>query len=457
MKLEAALARTGAPLTEIFPPAADPTGPRHRARTPDSGAAPRFASRAAGAFAGGAGRPLALYLHAPFCRKRCHFCPFFRNRISYGFSETYCQALIREIRLTAQILGGNEARKRPVSAVYFGGGTPSDLEADDLAAVLGELRSRFQFTGDTEVTVEGRVRGFTREKAEAWTRAGANRFSLGIQSTDTSLRRSLGRIADRAEIAATLNTLSATGAVVIVDLIHGLPGQDPGSLVGDVRFLARETAIDGLDLYALKVFPGSPLEQSVADGTLPAFPGRSLSAEAFLQAREALAGEGFQPFTPKHWRRSRRERSVYNQLATEEADILSFGSAGGGRIGSFSLMQHAVLEDYYHAIEQGAKPCRLTWNPSTPGSRARRRLAAHLNRCSLPAPSSWGLPPGEADRLAANWRQAGLIRDADHRNPDRGFTLTAGGAYWHERMLALLAGLQDRQAPQAVTAGPSSP
>ncbi|MFW5883773.1 MAG: radical SAM protein, partial [Verrucomicrobiota bacterium] len=321
----------------------------------------------------------------------------------------------------------------------------SDMEGADLANVLTTLRGRFGVCAETEVTIEGRVRGFTAEKAQTWVEAGANRFSLGLQTSNTKLRRRLGRIADRAEIAATLNALAETGAVVIVDLIYGLPGQTPPDLVEDIRFLAEETAIDGLDLYALKVFPGSPLEKAVQQNSLPPLPDAPTCAEIFLQADAELARRGFEGFTPKHWRRSTRERSVYNKLAKETADILPFGSAGGGRIGEYALMQHPALEDYTKALDAGRKPALAMPSPRTPQSLFKGHLAAALNRCALPPHDQWGLPLATAAQIAANWLEAGLIEARGNSANEPAFTLTPRGIFWHERLQAsLLQGMARR-------------
>jgi len=135
-----------------------------------------------------------------------------------------------------------------VACFQSGGGTPSDLAAEDLAGILRAVRETFWLDPDTEVTVEGRIRDFTMEKADAWVSAGANRFSLGLQTTDIPLRRRLGRFADRGEIVSVLNGLGETGALVIVDLIYGLPGQTENAVTEDIRFVAEETGSEDTDI-----------------------------------------------------------------------------------------------------------------------------------------------------------------------------------------------------------------
>lgn len=439
MRIEEAFARVGAPPGEVFPEEGMVPLRPHRGGDRDAAMETSpFEDLTKDAWSANCDRPLALYLHTPFCRHRCLFCPFYKNRGSSGFSSRYRDALLAEIDLTADLLGV-EAKMRPVSAIYFGGGTPSDLEAEDLGEVLNGLRKHFNVKTDTEVTVEGRVRGFSAEKAQAWVAAGANRFSLGLQSTDTALRRRLGRLADRAEIRGTLDGLCESGAVVIIDLIYGLPGQERNGMKEDIRFLAEETSIDGLDLYALKVFRGSPLEKAVCRGSLPGAASLRERWELFLATDTELSGQGFEAFTPKHWRRSLRERSLYNRLATEDADILPLGSAGGGRIGRYSLMQYPVLGDYLEALGEGRKPCSVRYRGHAPGATRKQELAASVNRCLLPPHREWGLPLGEAEALAANWLRAGLIEGPPPGKGD--YRLTTCGAFWHEHITAILLAL----------------
>lgn len=309
-----------------------------------------FAGWGSQAFIEGADRSLCLYVHIPFCHHRCSFCPFYINRTSADFSREYAQWVDLDIRLTACEIGECR-RSRAVDAIYFGGGTPSDMEPHDLAGLLKQLRREFYLTEQTEITVEGRVRGFSEEKASAWVAAGANRFSLGIQTTNTALRRQLGRLADLEEIRRTLCGIANTGALVIADLIYGLPGQSTATLIEDISFLATETPLHGLDLYQLRMFEGAPLMQAIEAGrlaNLPAPPSCRIMLEA---AEKALLDHGFECFSPRHWRRDLRERSLYNQLSRGgNADILPFGSAAGGRLGRHSLSNSRDYQAYQEVL-----------------------------------------------------------------------------------------------------------
>ncbi|GHC09901.1 putative heme utilization radical SAM enzyme HutW [Cerasicoccus arenae] len=387
--------------------------------------------------------PLNLYLHTPFCHHRCSFCPFFQNTTKPGFSERYAEFLCRDLEQKARWVGPSLTTRR-ISSVFFGGGTPSDLEAGDLARVLETLKRLYPIDTETEITVEGRIWGFSKEKAAAWRAAGANRISIGLQSTNSRLRRSMGRLADRGKIRRTLQHFVDLDFVTIVDLIYGLPNQDVASVVEDVRFLAEETGIDGLDLYALKQFPNSPLAKAVERGSIKSPADIQLRAEMFTAAAEALAQHGFEHFTPQHWRRGQRERSIYNQLAKTSADILPFGSSAGGRLGNVQISGFRTLEDYENAIEAGELGAHCITREAAPGQGFTDAIVAHIQRRMLPPLSQWP-NRAAATPLLNNWREAGLIGAPC---PD-GLPLTPAGCFWFPHLQSLLTMWSTRIASQA--------
>jgi oxygen-independent coproporphyrinogen-3 oxidase len=300
-----------------------------------------------------------LYLHTPYCSHRCLFCPFFINPGKPGFSGQYAELLSRDIAETARLLSPHFGNRK-VHAVFFGGGTPSDLDRDDLARILRQLHEQFPITPETEITIEGRVRGFTADKAAAWVQAGANRFSIGVQTFDSALRRRMGRLAERDEIRTMLDGLHASGAAVVIDLIYGFPGQTAEMVVEDVRFAAEETPLHGLDLYELREFPGSPMSRAITAGSLPAPAPAEERARMLELGNAALERHGFNQFYNRHWRRNPIERSLYNRMARgpngAEMDLIPFGSGAGGRIGGNSVALLRDITAYGDAVLRGEKP-----------------------------------------------------------------------------------------------------
>jgi oxygen-independent coproporphyrinogen-3 oxidase len=249
----------------------------------------------------------------------------------------------------------------------------------------------------------------------------------------------MGRIADRDEIRATLDALHESGATLVVDLIYGFPLQTGEIILDDVRFVSEETPVHALDLYKLSLFPGSPLDKSIAKGNLPKAPDLAQRAKMFGLAYEALLAHGFTHFSPKHWRRDEREASVYNHLAFGQTDMIPFGSGAGGRIGNIALGNTGVLADYAEKVRSGGKPiARITASPPRNAADSfGRRLDEALEGLRLPAPEEWPESHrGKADELLSQWRKAGLLRDA--QDPGENLRLTCAGNFWSTHMRKLL-------------------
>jgi len=380
-------------------------------------------------------RPLALYVHVPFCHHHCTFCPFYINQTRKGFSKDYTKLLLREIEITADVLK-NVADKREVATVYFGGGTPTDLDEADMVSVMRSLFDHFKIPKTAEFTIEGRITGFTRSKAKAWTAAGANRFSLGIQSANTVLRRQLGRISSREEIETSLQDICESGSSIIIDMLYGLPGQTREILLNDIKFISERTAIDGLDLYELRIFPGSPLYKAISIGRIPTPPAFVDKAMMFSAAYDALEAAGFEHFSPRHWRRNPKEKSLYNRLAGLQSDMIPFGSAAGGRIHAISLGNARDIQTYREKIEAGEKPLgRIMESPlQPPPAGFNQTLDSYGKKICLPPTDLW--PESHrfmAEKLLSQWQKAGLLLKTDD-----GLRLTAAGFFWNKKMQGLI-------------------
>jgi oxygen-independent coproporphyrinogen-3 oxidase len=381
-----------------------------------------------------ANRPRSLYIHIPFCRGRCVFCPFYANRWSEEAGGAYARALVHEIEQFAETPLG----QAPLDAVYFGGGTPSDLAPEDLSAVLDAIRDNLILADDAEVTLEGRVSGHSPDLTRAALDGGVNRFSVGVQSFETGLRRSLGRKASREEAIAFLNRLADTPAAVVIDLIFGLPGQSMETWQEDLRRLHEETSIHGVDLYRLKTIPGSAMEEMIADGRLPRRADLAESAAMFAAGVEAMQGVRWKRLSIPHWRRDGRERSRYNTLVKSGADCIPIGCGAGGRVGRTRFFQAGNLGTYLAAVQEGRKPVASAIQLGEHAGIV-DHIAAELERGHL-APTGWanvGSPLAAAlGAVLAQWARAGLLSQADD-----GYDLAVPGQFWSVQMGSRLARL----------------
>lgn len=373
-----------------------------------------------------ASRPLALYAHFPFCAARCAFCPFYRYSDPADW-RPYQEALLRDIDLAAAPFASAPAP----AAVYFGGGTPSDLPGDALVVLLKQIHRLFPVHADTEITVEGRPSTFTPEKIAALRAAGANRFSLGVQTFDGRVRQAMGRRLGDDALLPRLREIAraAAGAPIIIDLIYGLPGQTDESWERDLDHVLAEEAVAGLDLYRLKVFPGSPLARLAAEGrAAPA--DDAVMGRRFARGVARLEAAGFRRLSRWHWARDARERSVYNRLAKGAGDIIPLGCGAGGRWRGVDFMTTPALPAWMENIAAGRRVCAGRGAAAAPWHEP---LSAQIEACRL-APRAWtdASLPGlfAADTLLEQWLASGLIkRDGDE------WPLTLAGQYWSDRLL----------------------
>lgn len=286
---------------------------------------------------------MLAYVHIPFCINHCVFCGFYRNAWKDNLGGPYVDRLIAEL--------AQESTQRPaggsISAVYLGGGTPTALAADDLHRLLTALREYLPLTDDCEITVEGRISHFDQEKVSACVEAGANRFSIGVQTFNSVIRRRLGRKHPGDQAARYLAELADRGdAVVVADLIFGLPGQDDVVWQRDLD-IALSLGLDGLDVYAFNCFPMLPINRMIEKGAFPPLPGLAAQAAQYAYAVRRMQTAGWRQLSNSHFGSpSGRERNRYNAEIKSGAGCLAFGSGAGGCHVGYAYSGETDLQKY---------------------------------------------------------------------------------------------------------------
>lgn len=295
-----------------------------------------------------------LYIHIPFCRSRCLFCPFYMGRAGDAEISDYVGLLAKEISNT---FSNNELAAHPVNAVYFGGGTPSDLSPGDLERILKLLRSSCNLANDCEITIEGRISGFSDDSIKACLDNGVNRFSIGVQTFKTKIRRSLGRVAEKKEVINFLNKLIAFNqASIVIDLLYGLPGQTLEDWIEDQLIVLRKVPISGLDHYKLNAHRGLPLTEAIKKGKIPPCPSEKMSYEMYKEGESIMDDCGAVRLSIKHYALDYRERNANNDVSGRKSMCLPFGVHAGGRIKGFVFRQTDDLKFYKEMVLSGLKP-----------------------------------------------------------------------------------------------------
>ena len=370
-----------------------------------------------------------LYVHVPFCATHCTFCGFYQNKFQPDEAEKYVGYLLREIEMEADSALHQSA---PIHAVYFGGGTPTALSAQGLYRVISLLRERLPLAPDCEITIEGRVLNFDNARIDACLDAGANRFSIGIQTFDTRIRKKMARTSDRRQSVTFLENLCQRDrAAVVCDLIFGLPDQTVSHWQKDLERV-RDIGLDGVDLYALNLLPTTPLAKAVANDRA-SVPDVSQRRELYLQGAALLAGYGWRQLSNSHWARTTRERNLYNLLIKQGADCLALGSGAGGNLNGQAYMLDRRLESYYLTLDSGNKPIAMMTPPAQSPHQWRHKLqggieTGRVDLHELTAQASLLQP------LVDQWYHSGLLTDTGLC-----LHLTDHGRFWANNLMQSLS------------------
>ncbi len=394
--------------------------------------------------------PAAAYVHLPYCESKCLYCGFFGGKYTPEAGAAYLEALIKEIESERGYVSTASA---PINALYLGGGTPTALRGAELTRLLRVLRSALPLANDCEITVEGRIHNFDAERIEACIAGGANRFSIGVQSFDTEIRRRIGRFTAKEDVCRILERLASYNqAAVIIDLIYGLPGQTVEHWEEDIRtFLALP--LDGVDLYQLNIFPGSALARGIAAGSLPNAASLAEQGSFFERGVALMHGARCRRLSMSHWGRTARERNLYNPMGKGRADCLQFGAGAGGSLHGWFMFNDSQVESYLRRCHSGEKPVAMVAAPPDDLD-VLRVILGQMEHCRLNLDdlnAAFAQNPArervDARELYAplldNWQEAGLItRDGPW------VELTLAGQFWQVNLSQALIGWQRRMGKE---------
>jgi oxygen-independent coproporphyrinogen-3 oxidase len=307
---------------------------------------------------------LGLYLHIPFCSAICNYCNFNRGLFDAGLKDRYMGALLTEIRRAGAAEGIREVGGASADTIYFGGGTPSLLEAGEIDQIIAACRDSFAVAAETEVTLEANPETTTTGRLRAYRSAGVNRLSFGVQSFRNEELKRLGRLhsAERAVDAVRL-ARNAGYDNVSIDLMMWLPGQDVPQWLASVEDAIR-VAPDHLSLYILEVYPHLPLKQEIDrfGWTQESDDG---AADMYESAMAMLDTAGYEQYEISNVCRPGLE-SRHNLKYWTDGDWLGFGPGAHSTWRGTRWRNIASTEDYIQKIVAGlavtAERRALSWD-----------------------------------------------------------------------------------------------
>lgn len=319
---------------------------------------------------------LGLYLHIPFCSAICNYCNFNRGLFDAALKERYLDALVAEIaagglrpcepealdsRGPASASGGagcgaappgtSVGRRLPADTIYFGGGTPSLLEAGEIARLIDACRVSFDVAADCEVTLEANPESTTADRLRAYRAAGVNRFSFGVQSfRDEELRR-LSRLhgADRAR-AVVAEARAAGVDNLSLDLMMWLPGQRVDQWLDSVD-QAIALGPEHVSLYLLEVYPNAPLREEMARARWSQAPEED-AATMYLAAMDRLDEAGYEQYEISNVARPGR-RSRHNVKYWADGEWVGFGCGAHSTRDGMRWKNVSATKEYIDRVGAG--------------------------------------------------------------------------------------------------------
>ncbi|HZB24840.1 MAG TPA: radical SAM family heme chaperone HemW [Vicinamibacterales bacterium] len=299
---------------------------------------------------------LGLYIHIPFCSSICNYCNFNRGLFDAAVKDRYVRALTAEIVRT----GAGDA----ADTVFFGGGTPSLLEPDEIGGLIASCRGAFDLPPDAEITLETNPETVTRERLERFRAAGVNRISFGVQSfRDEELRR-LGRIhsADRARRAVTA-AREAGFDNISLDLMMWLPQQSTAQWQESVDGLI-DVSPEHASLYLLELYPNAPLREDMARAGWSLAPDDD-AAEMYLWSMARLEEAGYRQYEISNVARPGRE-SRHNLKYWTDGEWAGFGcGAHSTRVAATGTVRSKNVSSTTEYIEriEGQAPVTVEVHP----------------------------------------------------------------------------------------------
>lgn len=278
--------------------------------------------------------PLELYVHIPFCVKKCDYCDFLSGPGDKRRQETYGRALLEEIKSLPP------APAYEVVSLFFGGGTPSLVDARLIAELLSNLKAKFLFSPEAEISLEANPGTLTKEKLEVYGKAGVNRLSLGLQSADNKELKALGRIHTFEEFLESYSLAREAGfSNINVDLMSAIPGQSYERWIRNLR-TAAELNPEHISAYSLIVEEGTPFAERKLD-----LPDEDTEYRMYEDTAKVLGEYGFHQYEISNYAKTGFE-CLHNSGYWKRTEYLGLGLGAASLFGGTRYSNTRDMEEY---------------------------------------------------------------------------------------------------------------
>ncbi len=297
--------------------------------------------------------PLSLYIHIPFCVKKCAYCDFVSHRVSdfqvNNGIERYMEALKLEIGHYTKLLAAST-----VMTIYIGGGTPSAIDGAFIHDLIDYIRKITDLDKNAEITIEINPGTLTTEKLNHYLSAGINRVSMGLQTTNDTLLTTLGRIHSTNDFITTFNAVKTAGIENIsLDLMFGLPNQTLQDIENALS-LIRTLKPTHVSAYSLKIEEGTPLYESYEKGEVT-LPDEDLERAMYHAIEKGLRELGIEEYELSNFSLPGFE-SKHNLVYWKNEPYLGIGVSSHSKVSNTRFSNTSLIYQYIESLEAGNLP-----------------------------------------------------------------------------------------------------
>lgn len=296
-------------------------------------------------------KPLAIYIHWPFCRSKCPYCDFNSHVREQVDHDAWRRALLIELEWMAQ-----RVREREVTSIFFGGGTPSLMPPQTAAALIERICTLWPIAENMEITLEANPTSVEANTFTDFCNAGINRVSLGVQSLDDAQLKFLGREHSAKEALAAVEKASATFDRYTFDLIYARPNQTPEAWQQELQ-QALGYADKHLSLYQLTIEENTAFAHAYAKGELP-MPGEETSEALYLLTEQIMNDAGLPAYEVSNYA-APGEESRHNMAYWKGWDYIGIGPGAHGRICDYP--RGSLLPSAWDTLKAGSDYCPPSW------------------------------------------------------------------------------------------------
>lgn len=288
-------------------------------------------------------KELGIYIHIPFCKQKCIYCDFISYSNKNKMVDQYIEVLKKEIKENIEKL-----QKYEITTIYIGGGTPSYIESKHITEIFEAIKDNYNISKNAEITIEVNPGTATKEKLETYFKAGINRISIGLQTCNDKLLKTIGRIHIYKDFINTYKMAQEAGFNNInVDLMIGLPNQSLED-VKDALIKIIELKPKHISVYSLIIEEGTPIERKIEKGELK-LPSEELERKQYWEVKKALEKFGYKHYEISNFAQKGYE-SKHNVNCWKQKEYVGFGVAAHSYLNNVRYSNVEKIEEYLENI-----------------------------------------------------------------------------------------------------------